>query len=68
MIMYGHRAFLDRAHLSKNRILDFYAFLLLGGQNLDWNRGKKPTNPRIILIQDNNINVFYSRAKNLRNL
>lgn len=68
MFMYGHRAFLDRAHLSKNWIFDFYAFLLLGSQNLDWDRGKKTTNPRIILIQDNSINVFYSRAKNLRNL
>lgn len=44
MIMYGHRAFLDKAHLSKNWILDFYA-LLLGSQNLDWNRGKKTLIP-----------------------
>lgn len=66
-IMYGHRAFLDRAHLSNNWILEFYASYCLESQNLDWD-GEKTPNPSIILIQDNNINVFYCRAKNLRNL
>lgn len=41
-IMYGYRAFLDRAHFSKNWILDFYASLLLGSQKLDWDGDKNP--------------------------